>query len=345
MSEPIRLDGISKRFGTTAAVRDLSLTVAAGEVVALIGPSGGGKSTTLRLVVGFERPDAGTIGIGPRVVVGPGQFVPPERRGVGMVFQDYALFPHLTAAQNIAFGLHRRSASERTQRVAEVLGLVGLSGLGERYPHQLSGGQQQRVALARALAPEPAVLLLDEPLSSLDADLRARTRQELARVLRATGVTTVVVTHDQQEAFMLADRVGILINGVLDQVGTPDAVYESPTSRAVAEFVGEANFLPAQVRGASLHTEVGVLPNPGLADGALVDVMVRPDDVATVPDPDGIAVVLERQYRGEEVAYALRLPSGRVMHTHVRHDLPYTPGTRLSLVLSPRGVVAFGPAD
>ncbi len=344
MSAPIRLEGVAKRFGPVLAVQGVTFTVREGEVFALIGPSGSGKSSTLRLIAGFERPDRGTIAIGDRTVAGPGASVPPERRGVGMVFQDYALFPHLTVAENVAFGLHRVPRAERARRVEQVLALVGLASFGHRYPHQLSGGQQQRVALARALAPAPAVILLDEPLSNLDADLRDQTRRELARILRVTGSTAVFVTHDQQEAFVLADRVAILAAGRIEQVGTPEEVYERPATRFVADFVGEADFLPASVHGPALVTELGTLPNPGLPSGTLAELMLRPDDLEIVPDPGGELEVVERQYRGEEIACAIRLPSGRVIHSHLRHT-DCQPGLRVRPLLHLKTVVAFPAAE
>ena len=343
MSAQIELAGVSKRFGSVTAVQSLSCAVWPGEVFALIGPSGSGKSTTLRLIAGFERPDEGTITIGDRLVAGPGVFVPPEQRGVGMVFQDYALFPHLNVAENVGFGLRGYKRAERERRVDEVLALVGLRGLEHRYSHQLSGGQQQRVALARALAPAPAVLLLDEPLSNLDADLRAQTRRELARILRLTGITALLVTHDQQEAFVLADRVAILSAGRLEQVGTPEEVYERPATRFVADFVGEADFLPAEARGLSLVTEVGSVSNPGLPSGSAVELMIRPDDVDLLFNPASDVEIVGRQYRGEEVAYALRLHSGQLLHSHLR-DGGFDLVAHVRPVLHLRTVVAF-PAE
>ncbi len=216
--------------------------MAEGEILALLGPSGCGKTTTLRLIAGLESPDAGTITLRGQVVAGPGRAVPPEERGIGIVFQDYALFPHLTVADNVGFGAGAGGATGAAS--STVLDLVGLGGFGPRYPHELSGGQQQRVALARALAPAPALMLLDEPFSNLDADLRAQMRDEVERILRTSGTTAVFVTHDQEEAFTLADRVGVLQAGRIEQLAPPQELYHRPATRFVAAFVGAADFLP-----------------------------------------------------------------------------------------------------
>jgi len=227
MGTAIRLEGVTKRFGDVSAVRDASLDVAGGEILALLGPSGCGKTTLLRTIAGFERPDAGTIEVGGRVVAGAA-WAPPEARGVGMVFQDYALFPHLTVAENVGFGLARR---DRATRVPALLALVDLCGLGARYPHELSGGQQQRVALARALAPAPRVVLLDEPWSNVDPQLRAELRAEVSAVLRPLHVTAILVTHDREEAFSVADRIALMRDGSIVQVGTPEELYFAPVDR------------------------------------------------------------------------------------------------------------------
>ncbi|MBC8075555.1 MAG: ABC transporter ATP-binding protein, partial [Chloroflexales bacterium] len=233
--------GVHKQYGAVRAVVDVDLTLASGQLLALLGPSGCGKTTLLRLLAGFEPPDTGTISIGGRQVAGPNGLVPPEQRRVGMVFQDYALFPHLSLKENIAYGLPRSNG--RDARVAELLALVGLESLGTRSPHQLSGGQQQRAALARALAPGPAVMLLDEPFSNLDASLRRTVRSEVRRILQAAGATVLFVTHDQEEALSLADQVAVMLEGRILQVGRPATIYERPTTREVAAFVGAANFL------------------------------------------------------------------------------------------------------
>jgi len=286
----VELENVTKRFGPdrSPATDGLSFTVESGRILALLGPSGCGKTTTLRLIAGFETPDQGRIAIAGRTVADAerGIHVEPEARGVGVVFQDYALFPHLTTAQNVGFGLERTGREERRARVARVLDLVGLTDFADRYPHELSGGQQQRVAVARALAPALSLILLDEPFSNLDADLRAQMRDEVEKILRATGTTAILVTHDQDEAFVFADQVGVLHGGRLAQIGAPEVIYLNPATPFVAEFVGAADFLPGLVTAEGVMTEIGVFANPnGRAAGARVSVMIRPDDVTFVPRP------------------------------------------------------------
>jgi iron(III) transport system ATP-binding protein len=341
------LDQVTKRFAPERepAVDRLSLTVAQGEILALLGPSGCGKTTTLRIIAGFERPDAGTVTIRGHLMAGPGRSVPPEDRGIGIVFQDYALFPHLTVAENVGFGLARRDRSARRERVAQILELVGLSGFAGRYPHELSGGQQQRVAVARALAPAPALMLLDEPFSNLDADLRAQMRDEVEKILRSTGTTAIFVTHDQEEAFTLADRVGVLNQGRIEQLGTPEEIYHHPANQFVAEFVGAADFLPGLVTSAGIVTEVGVFSNVDqLEAGEKVDVMIRPDDITFVPHRDGTGVITRRYFRGSETLYCIRLPSGHRVHSSQPSSSMFPTGTRVRAEAHVLHVVAF-PAN
>ena len=296
--------GVAKCYGAVRAVDDAQLCIERGEFVALLGPSGCGKTTLLRLIAGFEEPDGGTVEVAGVPVAGDGTWVPPERRKVGMVFQDYALFPHLTVAANTGFGLRR---ADRKSRVPAVLALVDLCGLGDRYPHELSGGQQQRVALARALAPRPELVLLDEPWSNIDPHLRSSMRDELARILRAIHVTVVLVTHDREEAFSLADRIALMRNGTIVQVGTPEDVYLSPATRWAAEFVGAGNFLPGTLANGIVETPVGLFPalNPG-SDSA-VEVLIRPELLELEPDPAGAGEVVGREFRGHDVFYRVRL--------------------------------------
>jgi iron(III) transport system ATP-binding protein len=300
----IRLEGVTKRFGDVVAVDSTSLCVDRGEVVALLGPSGCGKTTLLRLVAGFERPDGGTVEVAGRAVAGAGAWVPPERRRVGMVFQDYALFPHLTVAENVGFGLVRGT---RGGRVAELLAIVGLGGLGGRYPHELSGGQQQRVALARALAPAPELILLDEPWSNVDPFLRETLRAEVTEIIRPLGVTVVLVTHDREEAFSLADRIALIRDGTVVQEGTSEELYFAPGSRWAAEFVGAGNLLTGRVVDGFVETPLGAFPANGASSLDAAEVLVRPELLELEPDPAGTAEVVGREFRGHDVFYRVRL--------------------------------------
>jgi iron(III) transport system ATP-binding protein len=299
----IRLEGVTKRFGDVVAVDAASFCVERGEVVALLGPSGCGKTTLLRLVAGFERPDAGTVEIDERPVSGRGLWVPPERRRVGMVFQDYALFPHLTVAENVGFGLSRRA---RPVRVPELLAIVGLEDVGRRYPHELSGGQQQRVALARALAPAPELVLLDEPWSNVDPFLRESLRSEVVEIVRPLGVTVVLVTHDREEAFSLADRIALMRDGRVVQEGTSEELYFAPVSRWAAEFVGAGNVLGGRVVSGLVETALGSFPVNGAGVNGSANVLVRPELLELECDPTGRAEVVAREFRGHDVFYRVR---------------------------------------
>ena len=342
----VALHGVGHRYGETVAVDRLSLEVTQGETLVILGPSGCGKTTVLRLIAGLEVPDEGTIDIGSRRVAGDRTWVPPEKRGVGLVFQDYALFPHLSVAQNMAFGLRDMTPSERQRRVWEVLFLVGLEGLGDRHPHQLSGGQQQRVALGRALAPQPQVLLLDEPFSNLDTDLRLQVREEVRRILKTTGTTAIFVTHDQEEAFSLADRLGVLHRGRMEQVDKPDMVYNFPTTRFVADFVGHADFIVGEVTEGAVRCALGVLPyQTDLPVGTPVEVMVRPDNLVLSPDPEGNATVLEQRFLGPFNQYALRLSSGDFLHAGAPSTVVYPEGTRLRAELRVACLTVFPAGD
>jgi iron(III) transport system ATP-binding protein len=269
--------GVNHAFGARVALDDVSVAVAPGELVCLVGPSGCGKTTLLRLAAGLEELQAGTIAIDGRVVAEPGRALPAERRGVGFVFQDYALFPHLTVAGNRAFGLDRLPAEARGARVDEVLHRVGMADRAGGWPHELSGGQQQRVALARALAPGPRVLLLDEPFSGLDARLREQIRDDTLHVLKHEGAATLMVTHDPEEAMFMADRLAIMRHGRIEQQGPPDAVYMKPASPFVAAFFGQVNEFRGRVEGGRVATPFGAVPAPGLAEGAAALVMIRPE--------------------------------------------------------------------
>jgi len=329
------LDRVTKSYGGVVAARELGLEASPGELLTLIGPSGCGKSTTLRLVAGLERPDAGTISIAGEVVADRRHWQPPERRRVGLVFQDHALFPHLTVTDNIAFGLDKLPRAERRKRVGEVLDMVRLGHLSGRYPHELSGGEQQRVALVRALAPKPAVVLLDEPFSSLDENLRAQVRSDTVAVLRETGTTAILVTHDQTEALSVGDRVVVMRDGVIEQADTPQRVFESPSSRFVASFMGEADFLPAHVHDALLTCEIGVVstvPGWGSCD-ADVDVVLRPHEVALSPDAGSAARVVAVEYHGAFVLHTVRLGSGQTLRSWQPHSVRHPVGTGVAVTV------------
>lgn len=337
----LELDGVSKSYGDERVVSEFDLDVREGELLTLLGPSGCGKTTTLRLIAGLETPDGGEIRLRGDPVAGGDRFVAPERRDVGIVFQEFALFPHKTAAENVAFGLHDLPADERETRVEELLDLVGLTAHRESYPDELSGGQQQRVALARSLAPEPQLLLLDEPFSNLDVDLRVEMREEVRSILKAAGVTAVSVTHDQEEAMSISDRVAVINDGRVEQVGRPERVFQHPESRFVASFLGHASFLSGTIRGDYVDTGIGKVPVDrvyGLTDvydGAEVDLLVRPDDVTVspVPDIEANGDVVHRRFLGPNVFYRVELDSGDVVgctHNH-EHEVPRDRPVRVQL--------------
>ena len=329
--------GVAKSFGSTPVLRGVDLTVPAGALVALLGPSGCGKTTLLRSIAGLERPESGEVRVGSRVQSGPGTFTRPERRRIGMVFQDAALFPHLSVGRNVAYGVPRRDPG-RAGRVAGALALVGLAGLADRAPSTLSGGQAQRVAIARALAPGPTVILLDEPFSGLDAPLRAELRLEVRRVLAASGATAVFVTHDQEEAFIVGDEVAVMHDGAVAQQADPADLYELPATRAVAEFIGDANFLPGVAGGAGADTAVGRIPLHSPARGE-VEVMIRPERL--VAQPGDAATVAAVEYFGHDAVYRIRLDSGEVVRSRTIGAPGLAPGDRVDLEFVGAPTVAF----
>lgn len=331
----LHLRNVSKRFSfqSNLAVVDVSLTLDSGEILGFLGPSGCGKTTLLRIIAGFERPSSGVVEVMGEAVAGEGIEVPPEKRNTGMVFQDYALFPHLTVANNVAFGLKQEGKKRHDikQRVSEVLSLVHLTGLEKRYPHELSGGQQQRVALARALAPQPALILLDEPLSNLDVQVRLQLRQEIRRILKETGISGIFVTHDQEEALAVSDKIAVMREGKIEQLGTPEEIYTQPASRFVAEFVTQANFLPAQRQGNLWHTEIGkfkVSNGTSFHEGEL---MLREEDILLHPDETGSIVIRDRHFLGREYRYNLETPSGQRLNARTTADIQLPIETRVHL--------------
>jgi iron(III) transport system ATP-binding protein len=339
----LEVENLHHAYGKHEVVAGLTFALRRGAIGCLLGPSGCGKTTVLRCIAGFEAVQAGEIRLAGHVVSRPGVMVPPENRRIGMVFQDYALFPHLSVAGNIAFGLHGALSAERAKRVRELAELVGLSGALDKYPHEISGGQQQRVALARALAPRPELLLLDEPFSNLDVELRERLSLEVREIIKASGATAVLVTHDQQEAFAVADEIGILHEGRIQQWDSPYNLYHRPANRFVADFVGRGVFLPAKALPAGkLEIELGVLQGESQGKDDL-EVLLRPDDVVHDDTAPTRAEVLHKAFRGAEILYTLRLESGRkvlaLVPSHHNHAL----GEKIGIRLDVDHVVAFRP--
>jgi iron(III) transport system ATP-binding protein len=324
----VRLSGVAKSFGGAAAVRDVSLEVRQGELMAVLGPSGCGKTTLLRIIAGFEAPDSGSVVVGDELVAGPGRMVLPEKRRIGMVFQDYALFPHLSVEANIGFGLTSRPREQREALTRRTLELVGLQHKTASLPHQLSGGERQRVALARALAPEPEIVLLDEPFSSLDASLRAGLRREVELILREAEATALLVTHDQEEALSLADRLAVMRDGRIVQVGEPVEVYGHPASRWAAQFVGEVNVLSGVATGAGVETELGAFDLRSPAEGP-VHVAVRPEQLELTAAHESNAEVVAREFRGHDVLYRLRHEGGRTVIVQLPSLELYDVGARV----------------
>lgn len=340
----LELHSIELAYDTVPVVQRLSMRLAEGSIGCLLGPSGCGKTTVLRCIAGFERVNSGEILLDGQIVSSQSVHLPPEQRRIGMVFQDYALFPHLTVAANIGFGLRGMNASARDSRVAEMLGVIGLRNEGKRYPHELSGGQQQRVALARALAPSPSLLLLDEPFSNLDVELRERLSHEVRDIIKATGITAIMVTHDQHEAFAVADEIGIMNEGRIQQWDTPYNLYHRPCNRFVADFIGQGVLLSGEViDDQHVRTDLGLLQSAiptecriDQANGArmcTVEVLLRPDDVVHDDDSTLKAKVLKKAFRGADILYTLELDSGtRVLSlvpSHHNHALGEHIGIRL----------------
>lgn len=329
------LRNLSVSYGDVPAVQDVNLTLEAGAIGCLVGPSGCGKTSVLRAIAGFVSPAAGEIRIGGRCVDGHRDVVPPEKRQVGMVLQDLALFPHLTVAENIAFGIQHLGRAGRSRRVGELLDIIGLHDLAASYPHQLSGGQQQRVAIARAMAPHPKLLLLDEPFSSLDPELRESLPRELRRIFREEEATVLLVTHDQTEAFAMADELGVIRSGRLEQWDNAYRLYHRPATRFVADFIGEGVMLPGRVLDAHrVETELGTLASQRpleVASDQLVDVLLRPDDVLCDDESHRQARIVSRTFRGAHFLYTLALDSGQevLCLTGSHHD--HEPGERIGI--------------
>ena len=348
MAASVRVRSLQHAYGEHRVVRGMDFVLQPGRIGCLLGPSGCGKTTVLRCLAGFEPVQGGEILLSDRVVSKPGLQVPPEQRGIGMVFQDYALFPHLSVAKNVAFGLTRLPASEAARRTASMLELVGLAAAGDDYPHELSGGQQQRVALARALAPAPGLLLLDEPFSNLDVDLRERISLEVRDILKAAGTTAILVTHDQHEAFALADEIGIMKDGAIEQWDTAYNLYHRPRTRFVADFVGQGVFLRGIAEGSErLLTELGELAGEwptNVAPGGAIDLLLRPDDIVHDDSSPWQAEVCAKAFRGADFLYTLKLASGTRVLSLVPSHHNHAIGERIGIRLAIEHVVAF-PAE
>jgi len=344
----LKLNGVEVGYGRNTIVDNVSFSLKEGEIGCLLGPSGCGKTTLLRAIAGFEPVSAGSIELAGKLVSSPAQQLAPEKRGVGMVFQDFALFPHLTAFENVAFGIRNQPVDEQRKRVNQLLSHVGLAGYGPRYPHQLSGGQQQRIALARALAPKPRLLLLDEPFSSLDAELRESLAAEVRGLLKEEGITALLVTHDQQEAFALADRAGVMYHGRLLQWDTPYGLYHQPSHHLVADFIGVGVLMHGQITDElKVQTALGLLEGddvPKGAEGEAVDVLIRPDDIVIDDQAERRARIVGRGFRGSHFLYTAELTDGShvlcMASSHHEYALGQDVGLRLNLdhlVLFPAG--------
>ena len=341
----LELSNISQRYGNTQVVSDLNLSLEDGEIGCLLGQSGCGKTTALRCIAGFEQIHSGHIRLADQIIADQSIHVPAEKRHIGMVFQDYALFPHLTTKENVAFGLQNMSSTQRKQRVDEMLELVHMREYAHAYPHELSGGQQQRISLARALAPRPKLLLLDEPFSNLDVALRERLCSDVRAILKHEKTTAILVTHDQNEAFMIADYIGVMHQGCIQQWDSPYNLYHRPANRFIADFIGEGVFLPGEVIDEShVKIELGIIqgeyesPSPA---GSIVDVLLRPDDIIHDDGSPLQANVAGKAFRGAQILYTLRLPSGDEMLSLVPSHHNHAIGEPIGIRLASDHIIAF----
>ncbi|WP_166251632.1 ABC transporter ATP-binding protein [Marinobacter salicampi] len=344
----LEVDHLSCGYGDDTIVHNVSFALGQGDIGCLLGPSGCGKSTILRALAGFLGITHGEIRLEKSVISLPGRSLPPEKRRIGMVFQDYALFPHLSIADNVGFGLRHQSKADRRQKVSELLKLVHLQDLANQFPHELSGGQQQRVALARALAPEPTLILLDEPFSNLDADLRRRLSLDVRDILKTLGISAILVTHDQQEAFAMCDQVAVLKDGEIQQWDVPYNLYHEPANRFVAGFVGQGGFIPGTTaRDDSIDSELGRIKGNRLShwpEGTLVDVLIRPDDIVYDPDSDLKPKVIEKTFAGTSTLYRFRVSEDTEFEALFRSHLDFHLGEQVPVRVEAEHLIAFARA-
>lgn len=348
MGNILELHQVNKAFDAGKVVDDVSFSLGKGQIGCLLGPSGSGKTTLLRLIAGFETPDSGTMILHGLTVSENGDSLPPEKRRIGMVFQDYALFPHLTVKANIGFGLRDKSRKEKDNTIRDLLDKVELKPFGDNYPHELSGGQQQRVALARALAMEPEIILLDEPFSNLDVSLRENLSREVRRIIKDLGSTALMVTHNQQEAFAMADEIGVVMDGRMLQWGTAHELYHKPFSVETASFIGEGVLVDGSIiEGVGVRTSFGLIRGTTKVDpgGTIVDVLVRPEDIIHDDDSDCVTTIIQKEYRGPNILFTLITSTGErilsLVPSHHNHDI----GEKLGIRIEMEDLVMFQKDD
>lgn len=332
----VKVSSLTKKFDEDVIVKNVNFSIEKGEMISLVGPSGCGKTTILRLLAGFEKTDKGEIYLNGALVSSSSHHTPIEKRGIGMVFQDFALFPHLTVYENLAFGIQDKKENQIRESVNSMLSLIGLADFGKRYPYELSGGQRQRVSLGRALTPKPILILLDEPFSNLDANIRKEMREEVRVILKGINATSIFVTHDQEESLYMGDRIMVMQEGTILQFGSPENIFHNPFSRDVAQFMGQTDFIPGEVTKNGIRTDLGLITQETKLDiGSQVEVGIRADDIQFKPDAKGTSIILARDFLGSQNAYRIRLPSGHFVRAISPHADIHIPGTRINIWANP----------